>query len=106
MPMLTVTSKEVQNRYGDFLETIEDDLTCVTRHSRPLFWAIADRQVRDDPSVLIGRLLLLNGQLRQQQGKASKESFGQFLENAVDPVLKTAGMTHADVTNIVHEVRS
>ncbi len=104
--MLTVTSKEVQNHYGEFLETIEDDLTCVTRHSRPLFWAIADRQVRDDPSVLIGRLLLLNGQLRQQQGKASKESFGQFLESAVDPVLKTAGMTQADVTNIVHEVRS
>jgi hypothetical protein len=107
MPMLTVTSKEVQNRYGEFLETIEDDFTCVTRHSRPLFWAIADRQVRADPSVLIGRLLLLNGQLRQQQGKeASAESFGQFLERAVDPVLKTAGMTQADVTHIVHEVRS
>jgi hypothetical protein len=106
MPMLTVTSKEVQNRYGQFLETIEDDLTCVTRHSRPLFWAIADRQVRDDPSVLIGRLLLLNGQLRQQQGKAGKERFGQFLEQAVDPVLKTTGITQADVTNIVHEARS
>jgi hypothetical protein len=56
--------------------------------------------------VLIGRLLLLNGQLRQQQGKAGKERFGQFLEQAVDPVLKTTGMTQADVTNIVHEARS
>ena len=105
MPMLTVTSKEVQNRYGEFLETVQDDLACVTRHGRPLFWAISDRQVRDEPSALIGRLLLLNGQLRKQNGKAPKGSFGQFLEREVDPVLKTADITQEDVTKIVNESR-
>jgi hypothetical protein len=105
MSMLTVTSKEVQNRYGEFLEKVQDDVTCVTRHGRSLYWTISDRQVRDDPSVLIGKLLLLNGQLRQQSGKASKEGFGQFLARAVDPVLKTAGMTQEDVTKLVHESR-
>ncbi len=105
MFMLKVTSKEVQNRYGEFLEKVQDDVTCVTRHGRSLYWTISDRQVRDDPRVLIGKLLLLNGQLRQQGGNAIQEGFGQFLSREVDPVLKTAGMTQEDVTKIVNESR-
>jgi hypothetical protein len=103
--MLTVTSKEVQNRYGEFLEKVQDDVTCVTRHGRSLYWTISDRQVRDDPSVLIGKLLLLNGQLRQKSGKAKKEGFGQFLGREVDPVLKPAELTQDDVAKIVHDTR-
>jgi hypothetical protein len=103
--MLTVTSKDVQNHYGEFLETVQDELACVTRHGRPLFWAISDRHVRDDPNALIGRLLLLNGQLRKQSAKVGQEDFGQFLEREVDPVLKTAGVTEEEVSKIVHEAR-
>jgi hypothetical protein len=104
-PMLTVTSKEVQNHYGEFLEKVQDDVTCVTRYGRSLYWTISDRQIRDDPKVLIGKLLLLNGQLRQQSGTASQEGFGQFLAREVDPVLKTSGMTQKDINQIVHDAR-
>jgi hypothetical protein len=105
MIMQTVTSKEVQNHYGEFLEKVQDDVTCVTRHGRSLYWTISDRQVRDDPSVLIGKLLLLNGQLRQQSGKTNPEDFGDFLTRTIDPVLKTDGVTPADITKIVNESR-
>jgi hypothetical protein len=57
------------------------------------------------PSVLIGKLLLLNGQLRQQSGKTNQEDFGGFLNRTVDPVLKTDGATSSDITKIVNESR-
>jgi hypothetical protein len=104
--MITVTSKDVQTRYGEFVESLQDDVACVTRHGRPLFWAISDRQMRaKDPSELIGRLLLLNGQLRKENEKTPKESFAAFLDREIDPSLMTDGITVDDVTKIVNDNR-
>lgn len=104
--MLKMTSREVQARHGDFVESVQEDVVCVTRHGRPLYWAVADRQVRaSDPSVLIGRLLLLNGQLRQAEQGAPAEPFSAVLEREVDPVVKTAGLTPESVEKVVHDSR-
>lgn len=104
--MLKMTSREVQLRHGDFVESVQEDVVCVTRHGRPLYWAVSDRQVRGrDPSVLIGRLLLLNGQLRQAEQGAPTEPLGQVLEHEVDPVVNTAGLTTEAVEQVVHGSR-
>jgi len=104
--MQTVTSREVQSRYGDFVESVQDDVVCVTRHGRPLFWAIADRQVRaNDPSVLIGRLLLLNGQLNKSSSPSSGDKFTTFLEQEIDSSTHTEGLSPEDVNTIVHANR-
>lgn len=106
MPMQTVTSRDVQSRYGDFVESVQDDLVCVTRHGRRLFWAVSDRQVSaSDPSVLIGRLLLLNGQLNRLPENRPTESFGAFLEREVDPALDTKALTPEAVTQLVDDSR-
>lgn len=103
--MLKMTAREVQVRHGDFVKSVQKDVVCVTRHGRPLYWAVSDRQVRGhDPSVLIGRLLLLNGQLRQAEQGAPTESLSQALEREVDPVI-TTGLTPNAVEQIVHESR-
>lgn len=104
--MQTITSREVQSRYGEFVESVQDDLVCVTRHGRRLFWAVSDRQVSaSDPSALIGRLLLLNGQLNRNQDARSGESFAVFLEREVDPAVDPRALTQTTVTQLVDDSR-
>ena len=99
--MQTLTSRDVQNRFGDFLETMSDDVVCVTRHGRPLFLAIS---MRDDPNTLVGRVLLAYGQANAYKGntpgKAMRELIADFGNRA-----EQDGLTQADVTQLVHENR-
>ena len=100
MTMQTVTSREVQNRYGDFIDTLQDDVVCVTRHGRPLYWALADRYLREkDPSVFIGRMILLRAQLAGQNG-GDTESLDSFLKT-IDASLKDDTLSVHDVNTIV-----
>jgi len=104
--MQTVTSREVQNRYGEFIESVQDDLVCVTRHGRPLFWAVSDRHVRaPDPSVLIGRMLLLHGQLNRETQARAGDVFEKVLEG-LDASIDPQGLTPEKVMTIVHENRA
>jgi prevent-host-death family protein len=102
--MQTLTSRDVQNRYGDFIESMQDDVVCVTRHGRPLFWAISDRDVRGDTAILIGRALLLHGQARAFAGDKAGDDLGALLDSFGDAAL-TAGLTEDDVMQIVHDNR-
>ena len=99
--MQTLTSRDVQNRFGDFLETMNDDVVCVTRHGRPLFLAIS---MRDDPDTLVGRVLLAYGQANAYKGdtagKTMRELTAGFGERAAQD-----GLTEDDVTQLVHENR-
>lgn len=103
--MQTVTSREVQNKYGDFVESVQDDVVCVTRHGRPLFWAVSDRHVRaPDPSILIGRMLLLHGQLNRASDAKQGDAFGRTLET-LDANIDPQDLTEEQVMSIVHENR-
>lgn len=104
MTMQTITSREVQNRYGDFLESIESDMVRVTRHGRPLFWAISDRAVRSDPAILIGRILLLSGQAHPYSGDRPGDDLRKLLDGFSSPTYAT-GLTEDDVMQVVHENR-
>lgn len=104
--MQSVTSSEVQSQYGKFLESVQDDLICVTRHGRPLFWALSDRHVRaPDPSILIGRMLLLHGQLKRESQERAGDGFGRVLEE-LDASLDLQDLTQEKVMAIVHENRA
>jgi hypothetical protein len=87
--MQLMTSSQVRTQYGEFLESVQVDLVCVTRHGRPFFWALSDRHVRaPDPSILIGRMLLLHGQLNRETQERAGDAFGQVLEEldaSLDP---------------------
>lgn len=98
--MQTVTSREVQNRYGDFVETLQEDVVCVTRHGRPLYWALSDRYLRDkDPSVFIGRMILLRAQLAQQNDN-TPEAMETFL-TGMDAALTEDALSPEQVIQIV-----
>ena len=102
--MQTLTSREVQSRYGDFLESVQDDMVRVTRHGRPLFWAISDRDVRGDPAILIGRILLLSALAHPYQGKRPGDDLAKLL-NSFGTSAETAGLSEDDVMQIVHDNR-
>jgi hypothetical protein len=108
--MQTLTSREVQNQYGNFLEAMQDDIVCVTRHGRPLFWAMSEREVRGDPSVLIGRAMLMRGQakraLRESEGR-TEEGADVLREvlNAIDASSSGETMTEEEVMQFVHDNR-
>lgn len=104
--MQLVTSSEVQSQYGKFLESVQDDLVCVTRHGRPLFWALSDRHIRaPDPSILIGRMLLLHGQLNRATQERAGDALGKVLEER-DASLDPQDLTQEKVMTIVHENRA
>jgi len=99
--MLTLTSRDVQNRFGDFVESTNDDVVCVTRHGRPLFLAVS---LREDPSTLVSRVLLAYGQAHAYRGnnagQALRELSATFGNRATEE-----GLTEADVTQLVHDNR-
>lgn len=107
--MQTLTSRDVQTRYGEFVETVQDDMVCVTRHGRPLYWALADRQVRGgeagDPSLLVGRMLLLHGQLNPDRTGTAGDGFAAVL-NRLDASIQPGNLTELDVMDIVHAHRT
>ncbi len=104
--MQFVTSSEVQTQYGEFLESVQNDLVCVTRHGHPLFWALSDRHVRaPDPSILIGRMLLLHGQINREQLERAGDAFGKVLEQ-LDASLDPQDLTQEKVMTLVHENRA
>ena len=106
--MQTLTSRDVQVHYGEFVESVQDDVVCVTRHGRPLYWALSDSHLRaQDPSVFIGRMLRLRGQIERERAQRTEAPLPRFsvalqqLDNSIEP----SGLSEADVMQIVHENR-
>ncbi len=106
--MQTLTSRDVQVRYGEFVESVQDGVVCVTRHGRPLYWALSDSHLRaQDPSVFIGRMLRLRGQIVREQAQRagvkppSLSDALQPLDSSIDP----NGLTEDDVMQVVHDNR-
>lgn len=105
MTMQTLTSRDVQSRYGEFVESVQDDVVCVTRHGRPLYWAVSDRHVRaPDPSILIGRMLLLHGQLNRVSDARPGDVLGKVLQD-LDASIDPQDLTEEQVMTVVHENR-
>lgn len=96
-----MTSRDVQNNFGDFVECTNDGVVCVTSQGSPLFLAIS---LREDPSTLVGRVLLAYGQANayraERPGKTLHELTSSFGNQAAQ-----AGLTEADVMQLVHDNR-
>jgi hypothetical protein len=106
--MQTLTSRDVQVRYGEFVESVQDDVVCVTRHGRPLYWALSDSHLRaQDPSVFIGRMLRLRGQIEHERAQRTATPLPTFSDalKQLDGSIEPSGLSEADVMQIVHENR-
>ena len=96
--MLTMTSRDVQTGYGNFVESTQEDTVCVTRHGRPLFYAVPAKKY--SAQYLWGQLVLEQG----QRDRVTGDGRGNEMKLAMQAVPRhdvLESMSEADVMAFV-----
>jgi prevent-host-death family protein len=93
--MLTVSSAEAQNRFGQLLDTVQREPVAITRHGRPTAFVVSPREME---SLLSARRSKAAAELESWSTEAAKS---QSREQAA----AAAALTDEDVVRMVHESR-
>ncbi len=91
--MITLTSVEAQNRFGQLLDTVQREPVTITRHGRPAAFMVSPQDMQDLQEARRKRI-------------SAVEAFDAFFANAdgvLTPAAKT--LTNADIVQLVHESR-
>jgi antitoxin Phd len=94
LPMITKTSAEAQNKFGQLLDLAQREPIAITRHGRPAAFLVSPR---DMEPILRER----------ERRKKAVEGFMAWSETAskdMDPDVEE--MTDEEINRIVHEVRA
>jgi prevent-host-death family protein len=91
--MLTKTSAEAQNQFGQLLDTVQREPVAITRHGRPAAFIVSPRDME---------VLMAMKASRKPGGSAFEEWTSKF-SNQVSP--EAAELTDEDVVRMVHEAR-
>ena len=91
--MITVTSMEAQNRFGQLLDTVQREPVTITRHGRTAAFMVSPQDMQDLQTA------------RRKRGTAA-EAFDAYFARA-DATLTSAAraLTDEDVVNLVKESR-
>ena len=93
--MITKTSAEAQNQFGQLLDTVQREPVAITRHGRPAAYIVSphdmDSILRDKErrAKAVGEFRALSEQVRQYQSTQN-----------------VAELTDEEINRIVHEVRT
>ncbi len=91
--MITVTSVEAQNRFGQLLDTVQREPVTITRHGRTAAFIVSPQD------------MLELQQIRSKRTSAV-DAFDAFFAKADATLTPDAGkLTDADVAKLVHESR-
>lgn len=91
--MITLTSVEGQNRFGQLLETVQREPVTITRHGRAAAFIVSSHDMQD----------LLNA--RARRGKAIA-AFGDWSARAGGLAMPAAReLSDDEVNRLVHELR-
>jgi prevent-host-death family protein len=91
--MVTMTSADAQNRFGQMLETAQQETVAITRHGRPAAFVISSREMAD----------LL--ELKRRRKQAVRE-FGAWRKQGRQSVRRAAAsLTDEEINRLVHELR-
>lgn len=101
--MQTITSRDVQTNYGSFTEAVTDDTVCVTRHGRPLYYAISARQA--NPELFVGRILLTFGQTHADTQADAGNRFEGFVKALGHTATASNSLTEEEIAQIVDDNR-
>jgi len=94
--MITVTSMEAQNRFGQLLDTVQREPVTITRHGRAAAFMVSVQDMHD----------LQNWQAERRKPANALETFQAYFAKA-DATLKPAAhaLTDEDVVRLVKESR-
>jgi prevent-host-death family protein len=91
--MLTKTSAEAQNQFGQLLDTVQREPVAITRHGRPAAFIVSPRDMDEIMA------------LRQQRSRAVAEykAWREKYTNQISP--EAAKLTDEEINRMVHELR-
>lgn len=89
--MITVTSADAQNRFGELLDRAQREPIAVTRHGRTVAYVIAAGDLQD-PAALA------------QRRNDAASWYNSYRQNA-GPSAAASALTDEDVNVLVHETR-
>jgi antitoxin Phd len=95
--MVTVTSVEAQNRFGQLIDMAQRETVSVTRHGRPAAFIVSPRDMEE----------LLDARRRRSRTVAELEAWSLQAKQTMTPTQQTAAaaLTDEEVNRLVHESR-
>lgn len=95
--MITVTSVEAQNRFGQLIDTAQRETVTVTRHGRPAAFIVSTRDMEE----------LLDSRKRRSRAVAELEAWAARARKSQSPAqaAAAAALTDEEVNRLVHKAR-
>lgn len=91
--MITVTSVEAQNRFGQLLDTAQREPVTITRHGRTAAFIVSPQDMAE----------LINARSKRSKAVAEFEAWSQRAKSSALPA--AAELTDEEVVRLVHESR-
>ena len=91
--MITKTSAEAQNQFGQLLDTVQREPVAITRHGRPAAFIVSPRDME----------ALMAMKADRKPGNSAIEEWASKFGGQIAP--EAAELTDEDVVRMVHEAR-
>lgn len=91
--MITKTSAEAQNQFGQLLDTVQREPVAITRHGRPAAYIVSPRDMEE----------LMAKRANRKRAISAFEKWIAKFNNQISP--RAAQLTDEDVVRMVHEAR-
>jgi antitoxin Phd len=92
--MITKTSAEAQNQFGQLLDTVQREPVVITRHGRPTALVLSARELEEYRNF------------RVQRRKKLAADWEKWREKARESMTPAASaLTQEEITRMVHELR-
>jgi antitoxin Phd len=91
MAVITMTSVEAQNRFGQLLDTAQREPVAITRHGHPTAFIVSPQEMEE----------LLDARRRRSKAVADLETWSAEARKRAKPAAVT--LTDEDVNRLVHE---
>ena len=91
--MITLTSTEAQNRFGEMLDAAQREPVTITRRGRPLAFIISPEELKK----------LFASQTERDNAVAAYEAYLQRVRQKPNPAADA--LTDEDINRLVHELR-
>lgn len=91
--MVTKTSAEAQNQFGQLLDLVQREPVAITRHGRPAAFMVSPRDMEE----------LMSARKRQKRAAAELEAWSLKYKDQISP--EAAKLSMEEINRMVHELR-
>ncbi|MGA9668083.1 MAG: type II toxin-antitoxin system Phd/YefM family antitoxin [Terracidiphilus sp.] len=95
--MISITSAEAQNRFGQLLDTAQREAVAITRHGRPTAFVVSPHDMEE----------LLDARRARGKALAELDAWSRQAAASLSPgqAAAVATLSDEDVTRLIHESR-